>query len=335
MNLERWQLGNFGVRVFFVISGFLITTLLLEESDRTHTISLGSFYMRRFFRIFPAFYFLLAIVFIFDTVGLIALRPGDLLAAATYTINYHHDRAWYLGHVWSLSVEEQFYLLWPAIMLVAGIRRAMNIAGAMVFVAPLLRFGLGFFPSMRPGIGETFPTVADALATGCLLAGLGPWLARSSRWTSFLDGRWYWLALIPIVACVRNPSAKLGWLFGETIMNLSIAVVVARVIRRPDDRFGRLLNSPPLIWIGTLSYSLYLWQQSFLDRHGGSVVQSFPLNLVLAVLMAHASYLLVERPFLRLRQHLERRNRRPSVAPAAVVPVAASDHPDESPRFPR
>ncbi len=320
--VERWQLGNLGVRVFFVISGFLITTLLLEESDRTGTISLGAFYMRRFFRIFPAFYFLCAIFFVLDAAGVIALRPGDLLTAATYTINYHHDRAWYVGHVWSLSVEEQFYLLWPAILLLAGIRRGLGVAAAMVFIAPLLRIGLGFLPAFRPGIGETFPTVADALATGCLLAGLGPRLASSPRWRAFIDGRTWWLAPIALVVFARNPYTKVAWLFGETIINVSIAVVIARVIDHPKDRLGRLLNTAPLVWIGTLSYSLYLWQQPFLNRHASSILQAFPLNLILAVAVAHASYFLVERPFLRLRQRIERRERRPA---GVAVAVAVAD----------
>jgi peptidoglycan/LPS O-acetylase OafA/YrhL len=308
LEIERWQLGNLGVRVFFVISGFLITTLLLEESDRTGTISLGGFYVRRFFRIFPAFYFMLAVLFVLDATGVIALHARDLVTAATYTINYHHDRAWYVGHVWSLSVEEQFYLLWPAILLVAGIQRGLGIAAAMVFIAPLLRVGLGFLPAFRPGIGETFPTVADALATGCLLAGLGPRLARSPRWRDLIEKRW-WLAVIAIVVSARNPSTKVAWIFGETILNASIAVVIARVIARPDDRFGRLLNTAPMVWIGTLSYSLYLWQQPFLNRHSSGLLQSFPLNIVLAVAVAHASYFLIERPFLRLRQRIERRAR--------------------------
>jgi peptidoglycan/LPS O-acetylase OafA/YrhL len=308
LEIEHWQLGNLGVRVFFVISGFLITTLLLEESDRTGTISLGGFYVRRFFRIFPAFYCLCAVLFVLDATGVIALHPRDLLAAATYTVNYHHDRAWYVGHLWSLSIEEQFYLLWPALLLIAGIRRGLGVAAAMVFIAPVLRVGLGFLPAFRPGIGETFPTVADSLATGCLLAGLGPRLARSPRWRDLVEKRW-WLAVIAIIVFARNPFTKISWMFGETILNVSIAVVIAHVIQRPDDRFGRLLNTAPMVWIGTLSYSLYLWQQPFLNRHSSGVVQSFPFNILLAVAVAHASYLLVERPFLRLRQRIERRSR--------------------------
>jgi peptidoglycan/LPS O-acetylase OafA/YrhL len=304
--LGRWQLGNLGVRVFFVISGFLITTLLLEEADRTGAISLRQFYLRRFFRIFPAFYSLCMVLFALSASGVITLLPGDGLAAATYTMNYHPVRSWYVGHLWSLSVEEQFYVAWPAILFLAGVRRGRVVAVAVLLAAPALRLALGLFPALRPGIGESFPTVADALATGCLLATIEPSLARFARWNAFLNGRLWWLAPVAVAVCARNPFTRLGWLIGETVMNVGIALVIARTIERPDDRLGRVLNSPSLVWVGTLSYSIYLWQQVFLDRHGSSILQAFPLNLTLALLAAAASYYLIERPFLQLRHGVER-----------------------------
>jgi len=303
--LGQWQLGNLGVRVFFVISGFLITTLLLEESDRTGTVSLFHFYLRRFFRIFPAFYVLCAVLFVLEQARIIALRPGDLLAAVTYTVNYHHDRAWYTGHIWSLSVEEQFYLLWPALLLLIGVRRGLWVAAVVMLVAPVLRVALGFWPALRPGIGETFPSVADALATGCVLAGVHLRLAGSVRWRRFLEGRLFWLAPLAVVICARNPWTKLDWLIGQTVMNLGIAVVIERALHAPGDRLGRVLNARPLIFVGVLSYSLYLWQQLLLNRRGSSIVQSFPLNLLLVALAAVASYHAIEQPFLRLRVGVE------------------------------
>ena len=304
--LGRWQLGNLGVRVFFVISGFLITTLLLEEMDRSGTVSLRQFYLRRLFRIFPAFYAFCAVLFVLHEARIIELGPGDLVAAVTYTMNYHHDRSWYAGHLWSLSVEEQFYLFWPAILVFAGRRGGLRVAMLAVLIAPSLRFAMGLWPQLRPGIGETFPSVADALATGCVLAGLRPWLTRSPRWQRFFRSRLVWLAPLAVAAAARNPSAKLDWLVGQTVMNVGIAVIIEKTIRMPEDLLGRVLNARPLVFIGTMSYSLYLWQQLFLNRRGSSMLQSFPLNLCLVGLVALASYYLVERPFLRLRVRLER-----------------------------
>ncbi len=166
------DLANLGVRVFFVISGYLITTLLLKEYAKTQTVSLKNFYIRRTLRIFPAFYtFLLAMTFV-QAWGLISLKSGDLLHAFTYTTNYHYDSSWWIGHTWSLSVEEQFYLLWPALLLLLGIRRGLFAAGALVFMAPVVRIAVWYlWPAQRAGIGWSFPTIADTIATGCLLAG--------------------------------------------------------------------------------------------------------------------------------------------------------------------
>jgi peptidoglycan/LPS O-acetylase OafA/YrhL len=95
-------------------------------------------------------------------------------------------------------------------------------------------------------------------------------------------------------------------------MHVGIAVIIARTIEQPADAVGNLLNSRPLVWVGTLSYSIYLWQQLFLDRHGSSIAQAFPLNLTLALLTACASYYLIERPFLLARHNIEKRpGRRP------------------------
>jgi peptidoglycan/LPS O-acetylase OafA/YrhL len=90
--------GNLGVRVFFVISGYLISTILFSEMHERGTLSLAKFYFRRAFRIFPAFYANIAVMSELASLGYAALRPGDVLHAATYTMNYHHDRAWTLGH---------------------------------------------------------------------------------------------------------------------------------------------------------------------------------------------------------------------------------------------
>jgi peptidoglycan/LPS O-acetylase OafA/YrhL len=99
------DIGYLGVRVFFVISGFLITALLVSEHDRKGTISLVDFYVRRSYRILPAFLAFVAAVVIASWLGAIDLRDHDLVHALTYTMNYHYDRAWQLGHIWSLSIE--------------------------------------------------------------------------------------------------------------------------------------------------------------------------------------------------------------------------------------
>ena len=165
------HLGNFGVRVFFLISGFLITTLLLKEWDATGGISIKNFYIRRALRIFPAFYVYVGVVGVLAALGLIELYKGDMMHALTYTMNYHMKRAWYLNHIWSLAVEEQFYLLWPAALMLAGPRRGRMGVAAVLFLAPLIRLVMYFgFDASYTALMRHFQAVSDALATGCVWA---------------------------------------------------------------------------------------------------------------------------------------------------------------------
>lgn len=318
-------LAGLGVRVFFVISGFLITSLLLDEEARTGTISLRAFYFRRTMRIFPPFYALVGLTAAAAALGWLTLNRYDVLAAVTYTTNYHHARSWYLGHAWSLAVEEQFYLLWPFLVKYLGSRRAAGIALATVVAAPLLRFVLLVgFPSMRVGIGETFPTVADAIATGCLLAchrGRLFEAAPGANPRATLNGFFFWVVAAVGLGAAFQPSAKLDCLIGQTATNLAIALIVERVVRFPERPAGRLLNARPVVFVGTLSYSLYLWQQPFLNRSSTALVSRFPVNLALAMACALLSFYLVERPALRLRSRIEKR-RRPGERRTAAAPAA-------------
>ena len=175
------DLGNLGVRIFFVISGFLITGLLLKE-HRGGGISLKRFYLRRTLRIFPA-----AFLFIGVAACLFPLRSGDLAHALTYTSNYHPVHAWTMGHLWSLSVEEQFYLLWPAVVLLLAPVGAKWAALAAVVAAPLLRTVAYFHLGMsNEAVGEQFQFAMDAIAAGCLLALLRDRLAQIPGWLRIL-----------------------------------------------------------------------------------------------------------------------------------------------------
>jgi len=295
------NLGEFGVRVFFVISGYLITSILLAELRRKASISLPRFYFRRMLRLFPAAYFYILVIAALAAKHLVILERWDLTAAITYTMNYYEARRWSLGHLWSLAVEEQFYLLWPLILRTLGQLRSVRFLIALVVVAPFLRLA-------SPYVGPAFNFLvwSDALATGCLLAILREDLAANRRYARLLASRWFFL--VPVAALVANcvPFTKVYWLVSETVMNLSIAASVDWAMRNPDTAVGRFLNLPAVSFTGVLSYSLYLWQQIFLNRELVSPYCTFPLNIVLAVAMALVSYLLIEAPFLRFRTAIER-----------------------------
>jgi peptidoglycan/LPS O-acetylase OafA/YrhL len=321
-----WALGSFGVTVFFVISGFLITGLLLDELKRTDRIRLGRFYFRRTLRIFPPYFALLVALAAADLAGWISLNPGDLLYGATYTSNYHDARSWYVGHTWSLAVEEQFYLLWPAVLLLARTRRALLIAAAAILVVPAIRVAeWELMRSSAYGIGARFETIADALAAGCVLACARPRLHRSALYMRALSSRAF--VLVPLAALAANLTHDHPLiLFGvaATVINVCLALCVDWAVTFHEGRVGRVLNAAPLVFIGWISYSLYLWQQPFLNRDSGALTAQFPLNIALTFAAALASYYLVERPSLQLRKRIESRKRRPSPAP----PVGPDPRPD-------
>jgi peptidoglycan/LPS O-acetylase OafA/YrhL len=283
--------SNFGVRVFFVISGFLITTMLIQERENRGQISLSAFYVRRAWRIFPAaFAYLLVIV----PLNWTALSRADILSAITYTVNYRNATPWSLGHLWSLAVEEQFYLLWPLVLALAW-RRRTQVAVFVVAAGPFVRALFYFAGLPAKANGSYFPAVADTLAAGCLIAILAPELRR---WRAIASP---WFLLVPLASALvplTHVWLKFYWSVGLTAMNLGIALSVLHCIEKKH----WILNVRPVVWIGMLSYSLYLWQQPFLNRASSAWSTSFPVNLCLALLAAMLSYYCVERPGLKLRQ---------------------------------
>ncbi len=303
-------LGEFGVRVFFVISGLLITKLLLNEFEATGKIHLAKFYFRRTFRIFPPYYAFLFFLIVAQPLGWFLLNSGDIWHALTYTSNYHLERSWNVGHTWSLSVEEQFYLLWPAALLLLGVRRGLKAAVLVLLLAPFIRLGVfHLLPGRAEGVGHQFETIADAIATGCVLACQTVWPQWARDWYERLLQSRLMLAL-PVLGLAGNSLSDHptpSFLFGYTLANLCVGVCVDWCIRHHEGRLGRVLNAAPLVFVGTISYSLYLWQQLFLNRQSVSVTASFPLNLALAVGAALLSYYLIEQPSLGLRQRWEAR----------------------------
>ncbi|HYW77826.1 MAG TPA: acyltransferase [Gammaproteobacteria bacterium] len=305
------DLAHLGVLVFFVISGFLITSLLMSEREKTGTISLKKFYLRRVLRIFPAFYALILALIVANLMGWISLSGHDLAYALTYTVNYDPSGSWPIGHLWSLSIEEQFYLLWPLTLLLLRQRRALMVAIAAIFMGPLVRAGIlewVFHVNPHSALANMsiFPAMFDYLATGCALALLRPWLLTQAWYLRLTGSRWLVLAVVLTFLINRLSGYTLVMLLGSPVMNVCIALLIESSTRHADSLAGRFLNWKPIAFVGVLSYSLYLWQQPFLDRHSDAWVTAFPQNLVLAFAAALLSYFVVERSFLGLRRRLER-----------------------------
>jgi peptidoglycan/LPS O-acetylase OafA/YrhL len=308
--LWRIDAGNLGVRVFFIISGYLITSLLLVEHDRTGTIDLRRFYLRRAFRIMPAFYAFLIVIGIATFAGLLDTPRSAIARAATYTADYASgESGWNIGHTWSLAVEEQFYLLWPGLIVLLGLRRSFIGAGFMLLLSPAVR-SIALLSGHWPDNPRyAFEAVADALATGCLFAYLRPALWSYVPYRRVLESRAmaFWPAVVLFVAAASVRWQYFGAALGITLVNISIAIWIDWCLRFPHSLWGRFLNARSIAFVGVLSYSLYLWQQPFL-REGHA--PRFPFSLLFIGAIAYSSYYIVERPMLRLRQRLEATRRR-------------------------
>jgi len=309
------SIGNVGVRFFFLISGFLITTLLLKETDANETINLRHFYIRRALRILPAFWFYLSVIYISSLCGwvdlnyhMVSQKSADspypeLLRALTFTSNYQRDYNWFLNHLWSLSVEEQFYVLWPGLLCVLGIAKSLRFGISVLFVVPLIRAGMYLFQHIPLiMLSREFQAVADALATGCVLSLLYNRLFTNRRLVKLVSGFEGFIiggAALFLGYALALISPPLAYILGQTVSNLGAALIIASSIHSPQNVIGRMLNSRALVGLGAFSYSLYLWQEPFMFFRSHTWPQSFPQNILLAFAMALLSYFLVERPFLR------------------------------------
>ena len=300
--------GALGVQVFFVLSGYLITSLLLKEYKQTSTIGLKDFYIRRAFRIFPAAFVFLAIVTILYWHQ---MRWYHVAAAVLYLTNMDLTRPWIFGHLWSLSIEEQFYLLWPFV-LKKRYKHKTAILACVFFFTPIFWVGLYAF-KVHNGLVGSLPADADKLAVGCLLAIFGrrlPHIRKPLAAFMLLA-----VVLIPWFPAI-SPAKTLFMLFVlHPVLDLCLAGLVLHVIQTPY----RVLNWAPVAWLGKISYSLYLWQELFCSN--ASLHMGYVLVLP-ALACACISYYCIEQPMLRLRDKWQRKSAAASgVADPAAVPT--------------
>jgi peptidoglycan/LPS O-acetylase OafA/YrhL len=318
LHVVKGRCGFLGVQVFFVLSGFLITTLMLREIGATGRVSLRHFYLRRALRILPAYCAYLLVLGVLHACGQTELGRRDWLALGTYTVNFLPPPIpWKIAHVWSLSVEEHFYLLWPLVMAAGSLARGRRAVLACLVGALGLRGLLHFTspPGRSPADVWTFTRIDD-IAVGCLLA----LLAREPAWRERLDRfagsntRLGLLLTLFAVSQLAFSSALGSQLFPPNILpvvlglandvnSLTIALLLWAAIARRESVCGWVLNHPIAAGIGTISYSLYLWHALFVPN-APSFLAHFPQNFVLTFLVAGLSYALIEKPFLSWKLRL-------------------------------
>lgn len=279
--------GQHGVTLFFVLSGFLITNGLLQNGN------LKTFYIRRVFRLMPVAWSYLGFLWVMGILFPASAPPvSEQLSSLFFFRNYIAHQSTFLssGHFWSLSMEEQFYLVWPPLLLLLGRRKSACLAAMAAVGCAAFRFThwhaynqiwMSFHTEVR----------ADAICIGCLLA----IALRNQRFREIA---------IRAVPYIQYPAlfvfvlltALTAWL-PLGIECLAIAVLIAKSILTPDCMFSKILCFHPLRALGLVSYSIYVWQQFFLMPYGPA---ANALLDVLALVCGLSVYFLIEKPLTRL-----------------------------------
>lgn len=321
------EVGSFGVPIFFCLSGFLITHLLLDEEERYGGVDLGLFYARRLLRILPPLLPLVATCTLLTWWGWLEASPASLASCLLFFRNYASGPS-VTGHLWTLAVEEHFYLIWPlAFVACRSPWWRLRAVGAAVVVIPIWR-RVAVWWAGSPEAVNWFRTDlrCDGILMGCLLA-LATRDARAGRWLGsrpMTHVAASGLALVALaVTFVPRIAASPGIRFWiPTIQFACVAGLLNQVTRSPRGLLTRTLSLGAVAWLGRLSYGLYLWQQLFVPPGWPGCearVVHLPWNLGAMLIIATVSYHLVESPCSRLRSRLRRGSDRASRPVAATA----------------
>ena len=312
------QTGVLGVEGFFVLSGFLITWKLFEEDEASGHVSTSQFYFGRMLRIFPAFY-----GFWLVAVGQILIRHGrvpwkDAMAAFFYVSNYYHGLRTaaepFMLHTWSLSVEEQFYLLWPTLFVhLKNLLRQLTLVLVLIVACVWVyraAFSLTGSDQMNWYIFTAFEMRVDQLAIGCLLAVA----IKRKVLVRFWELACYneYVPLLPVLLLVVSEqfvgNVRYRNAFSFITDPLLCAILLIQMVWFSASRLWGWLNHPVLNWIGKLSYSIYLYHELALalgHRLTANAPQlSLPAGVLLTLILSSASHYVIEKPFLRLKRNL-------------------------------
>jgi peptidoglycan/LPS O-acetylase OafA/YrhL len=311
--------AGFGVLTFFVISGFLITHLLIREKEATGTISFRNFYIRRSLRIFPPFY-----VYWIIAIAALLLRHAKIIwpqaiCSLLYVNNYYQGLHNYpsspFSHTWSLGVEEQFYLLWPAAFVLFR-NRLGALARGLLFLIPALwiyRSFLYFHGVSDPYIYTSFETRIDAILVGCLVAialhlGLAQRLLMELRRPRYLP---FTIAALLLSILGGGPLGN-GYrdIVGFAINPILVILLILQLIETSSADW---MENRIIVYLGGISYSTYLYQQLVIPAVAPKL-HAYPKPLVSLIcligtwIIAGISFELVEKPFLHLKERFTARS---------------------------
>ena len=307
MSANAWihratRTGATGVGIFFALSGFLITSLLVAERQKSGRIRLESFYTRRVFRIVPPVIVFLAALLCLRELNVLPVTGLQLASSLFLFRNYlpsDWGAGWYTGHFWSLMVEEHFYLVWP-LLLIATRANLKVLTGIALSVAAWRAVSLHYHLLAGPWAPGRTDIRIDALLWGCILAIVFTRPELRERLKRAATG-WVMLLLVAIDVVSNVLHGQHDYSFYEPVI---LALLVIWPILHPDSALRRLLDLAPLRFVGRVSYSLYIWQQMWMLFPGAPTpfhrLQTFPLNVAMAFCCGIASYYAIEKPFIHL-----------------------------------
>ena len=326
-----FQSGFLGVDAFFVLSGFLITALLVGEYRRDGRMNIPAFYGRRVLRLIPALLFMLAVTTlysIFFTSGVeSAANNRQALWSLLYLGNWSHlfdpqPVRTLTDPTWSLAIEEQFYIVWPLVLLLLlrlRLRVTVGVVGLMIGAVAVWRAATWLQTGdwQRSYFGSDMR--GDALLVGCLVGLLFAWgvLPRVSH---RIAGMLLYISMpgflfLNLTSGYEDPFLYLG---GLTLFAAVVGIGVAYLMGQPHERVISVLSWKPLVWVGSVSFGIYLWHWAmfYMVAHSGIEWPSLPgvaLGIAATALVATFSYYVIERPFLKLKDRWSRSRTKPQV----------------------
>jgi peptidoglycan/LPS O-acetylase OafA/YrhL len=306
--------GSIGVWTFFVISGFLITTLLIKEKITTGNISLKKFYIRRLFRIIPVAYLFIVVLLVINYFQHLGIGKMPFIAAALFLKNLpvHIFSSWYLGHFWSLSVEEQFYLTFPFI-LVYSFRNYLKVIIGLIIIIPIIEYlglnNIGVFYTNRIVHVIAFVIINLLGNSVCILLGSLTSVLLFKKIIVIKDTfltRYLGLILFVLAILLCTETSPIFISNAEILLFPILIGLVIVFNLNPNGIFTKILGNKVLVYLGILSYSLYIWQQLF-DNSQAWIIHSNSalLHAIVLFIVANASYYLYERSFLKLKNRFE------------------------------
>ncbi len=307
--------GAYGVQLFFAISGYLITSRLLDDVNHSGRINYKAFYLRRAFRILPPVFLFLGTLALLKQFGFVEATNRDFVASLLFYRNFLTSGSWFTQHFWSLAVEEQFYFVWPLTI-------------AFLFVPyrtphKLITLGLALALWSEWGtkgidLGAIHYKLLNGYRTdvqfsGLIFGGVAAIMRNDKRYDAFFKGiseRWVLFACASAMAI----STWARFPFGGLVFATLAPILILTRISRPDTKWHHFLEQPWIRWVGQRSFGIYVWQQLFMGGAApilGSYVLSYLIRIALILLVTALTYRFIEKPLVGLGHRLARATRDP------------------------